>query len=61
MKRSLVVASAAALTLVLIAAAPDTPTGSAKRALAGQGEDVRQLGGTVCVCDGSGWQTLAHS
>ena len=32
MKRSLLVASAAALTLVLIAAAPATPTGSAKRA-----------------------------
>jgi hypothetical protein len=31
MMRSLVVASAAALTLVLIAAAPATPTGSAKR------------------------------
>jgi hypothetical protein len=46
MKRSLGVASAAALTLVPIAAAPATLASS---------------GGTVYVCDGSGWQTLAHS
>jgi hypothetical protein len=39
MKRSLVVASAAALTLVLISSS----------------------GGAVYVCDGPGWQTLAHS
>ena len=62
MKRSLVVASAAALTPVLIAAAPAAPTGSANRAPARQGGWRSTAGGrTAYVCAGSGWQALAHS
>jgi hypothetical protein len=62
MKRSLDVASAAGLTPVLIAAAPATPIGSAKRAPDEAGRlTFDSSGGTVYVCDGSGGPALAHS
>ena len=66
MKRSLVVASAAALTLVLIAAAPATPIRSAKRRAGRAAGEAGRLtfdasGGTIYVCDGSTWRALAHS
>jgi hypothetical protein len=61
MKRSLVgMASAAAFSQVLIAAAPAVSIGSTHCSEAGR-ITFDTSGGTVYVCDGSAWEILAHS
>jgi hypothetical protein len=74
MKRSLVaMASAAAFSLVLIAAAPAVSTVSTRAGYArlpvadcDEAAEAGRMtfdtsGGTVYVCDGSAWEILAHS